>query len=100
MSPPHMIKQEGRSMDTKRHTLTLDARASLAITAVDDVVSFDETLVSLAVGESTLNISGEGLSIKSLSLENGDITVEGNISAIVYFDSTVRKRKNRLFGRG
>ncbi len=82
----------------KKHTLTLDTRSKLEITAVDDVVSFDETMISLSVGESTLNISGEELSIKNLSLENGEITVEGNIGAIVYFDEPLRKRK-KLFSR-
>lgn len=82
----------------KKHTLTLDTRSKLEITAVDDVVSFDETMISLSVGESTLNISGEELSIKNLSLENGEIAVEGNIGAIVYFDEPLRKRK-KLFSR-
>lgn len=82
-----------------KHSLTLDSRNSLNITAVDDVLSFDETLVSLSVGESVLNISGEGLSIKNLSLENGDVTVNGNISAIVYFDGSPRKKRFSFFGR-
>lgn len=82
-----------------KHSLTLDSRNSLNITAVDDVLSFDETLVSLSVGESVLNISGEGLSIKNLSLENGDVTVNGNISAIVYFDGSPRKKRFSIFGR-
>ncbi len=86
-------------MNTKKHSLSLDSRNRLNISAVDDVVSFDETLVSLSVGESILNISGESLSIKNLSLENGDITVNGNISAIVYFDETPRKKRFSRFGR-
>lgn len=86
-------------MNTKKHSLSLDSRNRLNISAVDDVVSFDESLVSLSVGESILNISGESLSIKNLSLENGDITVNGNISAIVYFDETPRKKRFSRFGR-
>ncbi len=84
-------------MNSKKHTLSLDSRSTLNVTAVDDVVSFDETLVTLSVGETVMNISGEGLSIKNLSLENGDITVNGRISAIVYFDELPRKK--RFFGR-
>lgn len=84
-------------MNSKKHSLVLDSRSALNVTAVDDVVSFDETLVSLSVGETTVNISGEGLSIKNLSLENGDITVNGKIDAIVYFDEAPRRK--RFFGR-
>lgn len=86
-------------MNSKKHTLTLESRSSLNITAVDDVVSFDETLVCLSVGDAVLNISGEGLSIKNLSLENGELTVNGNITALVYFDEAPRK-KRRIFGKG
>ncbi len=84
-------------MNPKTHTMFLDSRSTLNITAVDDVVSFDEGLVTLSVGETVVNISGEELSIKTLSLENGEVTIEGKISAIVYFDGSPRKK--RLFGR-
>lgn len=84
-------------MDTKKHTLFLDSRSALNITAVDEVVSFDEGLVTLSVGETVVNISGEELSIKNLSLENGEVTVNGKIGAIVYFDGSSRKK--RFFGR-
>ena len=82
-----------------KHFLTLDSRTTLNVTAVDDVLSFDETLVSLQIGETVLNISGDGLSMKNLSLENGDVTVNGNITAIVYFDDTPRKKRFSIFGR-
>lgn len=86
-------------MDKKKHTLTLDSRSVLNITAVDDVISFDEELVSLSVGESVLNVSGSGLSIKTLSLENGDVSVHGSVHAIVYFDESPKKKRLRAFGK-
>lgn len=86
-------------MNTKKHFLSLDSRNDLNITSVDDVLSFDDSLISLAVGETVLNISGEGLSIKNLSIENGDITVNGLVSAIVYFDNTPKKKRFSFLGR-
>ncbi len=86
-------------MDTKKHNLSLASRSELNITAVDDVLSFDETLVSVAVGSSVLNISGEGLSIKNLSLDEGNVTVSGSINAMVYFDDSPKKKRFGLFGR-
>ena len=86
-------------MTTKKHFLSLDSRNNLSITSVDDVLSFDDSLISLAVGETVLNISGEGLSIKNLSIENGDITVNGIVSAIVYFDNTPKKKRFSFLGR-
>ena len=86
-------------MNSKKHTLSLDLRSNLNITAVDDVISFDESMVSLSVNGSVLNISGEALSIKNLSLENGDVTINGNIQAIVYFDESPRKKRFGGIGR-
>ncbi len=86
-------------MESKKHFLSLTSRSELSITAVEDVLSFDDTLVSLAIGSSVLNISGNGLSIKNLSLEEGNVTVSGNVNAMVYFDDTPKKKRLGLFGR-
>lgn len=86
-------------MDSKKHYLSLTSRSELNITAVDDVLSFDETLVSVAVGGSVLNISGDSLSIKNLSLDEGNVTVSGNVNAMVYFDDAPKKKRLGLFGR-
>lgn len=84
-------------MNAKKHTLSLDSRNTLNITAVDEVLSFDEALVSLSVNGSVLNVSGENLSVKNLSLDCGEISISGIVTAIVYFDSTP-KRRFSLFG--
>ena len=85
--------------DSHTHALTLHDREVLKITAVSEVLNFDETAVSMSVGDSVLNISGEDLSVSSLSLENGEVTVCGKIDAIVYLDGTKRKKGiGRFFG--
>ncbi len=84
-------------MNTKTHSLILESRNKLSITAVDEVISFDEDNVSLAVGENVLTISGEGLLVKNLSIDCGEVVVEGSITAMVYFDNAPRKK--RLFGK-
>lgn len=86
-------------MNSKKHQITLESRALLNVTAVEEVLSFDESSVSLSLGETVLNISGEGLSVKNLSLENGEITVIGKIDAVVYFEDSPRKKRFGLFGR-
>ncbi|MBO4453058.1 MAG: YabP/YqfC family sporulation protein [Clostridia bacterium] len=86
-------------MNNSRHSVNLDSRSSLRVCAVDDVISFDENLVSLAVGDTVLEIGGEGLSVKNLSLENGELCVTGRIDSLVYFDGTPRKKRFGLFGK-
>lgn len=84
---------------SRTHALTLHDREVLKISAVSEVLNFDETTVSMSVGESVLTISGDALSVSSLSLENGEVTVCGRIDAIVYMDSIKRKKGiGRFFG--
>ena len=84
---------------SREHALSLHNRGVLKITAVDEVLNFDETTVSMSVGDAVLTVSGSSLSVSSLSLENGDITVCGTIDAIVYLDGAKRKKGiGRFFG--
>ncbi len=85
--------------DSPKHSLTLTNREALKITAVSDVLNFDETMVSMSVGDAVLNVSGSSLSVTGLSLENGEVTVCGCIDAIVYLDGAKKKKGfGRFFG--
>ena len=66
------------------HKLTLNERKHLTMTGVTEVVSFDETAVVLQTGLGLLRVQGQDLKLKTLSLEGGQVTVEGSISALVY----------------
>lgn len=69
---------------TMPHKLTLSERKNLTMTGVTEVVSFDETAVVLKTSLGTLTIHGQGLQLKNLSLEGGQVAVEGKMSAFVY----------------
>lgn len=66
------------------HKLTLDQRRSLTMTGVTEVVSFDELSVVLHTGLGTLIIQGKELQLKTLSLDGGQVAVEGTVSALIY----------------
>ena len=83
----------------KKHFVSLDSRTDLSVSAVDYVISFDEDLVSLAVGDSTLVISGEELTIKTLSLDSGEISIEGRVDSLTYSDTAPKKKRFSLFNR-
>lgn len=69
------------------HRLTLNERRQLTMTGVSEVVSFDDTAVILRTELGTLVIQGEQLQLKTLSLEGGQVAVEGTISALHYEQS-------------
>lgn len=75
------------------HKLTLNERNSLTMTGVTEVLSFDENLVLLATTLGKLEVQGENLALKNLSLDGGQVAVEGEISALFY----TQPREKRSF---
>ena len=66
------------------HRLQLSERKNLTMTGVTEVVSFDETAVILQTSMGLLIVQGQQLQLKNLSLEGGQVSVEGTISALSY----------------
>ena len=66
------------------HKLTLNERNQLTMTGVAEVVSFEETAVVLRTSLGTLIVQGQGLKLKTLSPEGGQVAVDGQISAMIY----------------
>ena len=68
------------------HQLTLDGRERLTVSGVEDVERFDENTIVLSTTQGAMTISGENLHIEKLSLDGGDLKVEGEIESLVYED--------------
>lgn len=66
--------------------LTLNERKDLHMTGVTDIVSFDDTAVVVETELGTLEIQGDGLQLKTLSIDGGQIAVSGHISSLFYQD--------------
>lgn len=66
------------------HKLTLNERKHLTMSGVAEVVSFEETAVVLQTSLGTLIVQGQGLKLKTLSPEGGQVAVDGEVSALIY----------------
>ena len=66
------------------HKLTLNERKNLTMTGVTEVLSFDETAVMMKTALGLLTVQGQDLKLKTLSLEGGQVAVDGHIAARVY----------------
>lgn len=73
------------------HTLNLDNRENLVLTGVIDVPGFDEETVSVKTSAGSLIIKGEALHISRLSLDTGDVSVEGRINSLQYLGDVRQK---------
>lgn len=79
------------------HKLQLNERRQLTMSGVTEVVSFDENTVVLQTALGTLIVQGSQLQLKTLSLEGGQVAVDGNISALIY-EEPREKGWRRFFG--
>lgn len=80
------------------HKLSLDGRNKLTMTGVTEVISFDDTAVILSTTLGNLTVHGQQLQLKNLSLEGGQVAVEGNVAALVYEEPRRSGGLRRLFG--
>lgn len=81
------------------HSLQMKERRQLTMTGVSEVVSFDENLVVLQTAMGTLHVQGQQLQLKNLSVEGGQVEVEGTVSALVYEEPRhTGGWRQRLFG--
>ena len=69
---------------TLPHSLTLHSRSKLTMTGVTEVVSFDETSVTLHTAMGTLTVLGRDLQLKALTPDGGNVTIEGTVCALQY----------------
>ena len=75
------------NIPAEAHRLELTGREHLTVSGVEDVERFDETGIVMTTSAGTLVVTGEGLHIGKLSLEGGELHVEGRIDAISYEDA-------------
>lgn len=68
----------------KPHSVSMDDRCRLNVTGVDDVESFDETTIVMNTSQGNLIVRGSGLHIGKISLDVGEIKVEGMITDLNY----------------
>lgn len=74
------------------HQVALEGRKKLVLTGVREVESFDEENIVLHTSCGTLIIEGKGLHIEKLSLDGGDVNVEGQVDLLSYEDEPAPRR--------
>lgn len=66
------------------HSMVLEERHRLSISGVSEVLSFDEEAVVMETSLGQLTVEGDGLHVEKLSLDVGELTLEGNIQSLCY----------------
>ena len=72
------------NIDKNEHEIHILERREARILGVCEVVSFDDTSVVMHTPLGTLIVQGHELQLKTLTLEGGNVSVEGHIAALSY----------------
>ncbi len=70
-----------------KHDITMRDRRSATVSGVKEVISFDSKEILLETTRGTLAFCGEELHVKRLTLERGEVDLEGEIHELKYSDS-------------
>ena len=82
------------------HKLTLSNRRTAGITGVSDVISFDISEVLLETDMGMLKIQGADLHVNRLTLEKGELDMDGMVDSLAYSSSeSFRRSGESLFTR-
>ena len=84
------------------HRLMMEDRGKMRMTGIVDVISFDEDQVVLDTDKGLLTIKGKDLCVSRLTLDKGEVDVDGQADSLVYSSNVSLRRSgesllSRLF---
>lgn len=66
------------------HNIILESRSRLSVSGVEEVDSFDESSVVMYTKEGLLIVRGHDLHIDRLTIDGGELGVDGRIDSLQY----------------
>lgn len=84
------------SMNNAFHDVILESRKKATMTGISDVESFDEETIIAQSSCGEITVQGSSLKISKLSVESGDMIIEGEIHSIAYSEG---KRQGSFFSK-
>ena len=86
------------STNAQYHRIALEGREKLTVGGVEDVERFDESCIIMSTCAGTLIVTGQGLHIDKLSLDGGELHVDGRIDGLEYEEEPL-SRSGGFFSR-
>lgn len=92
--------EDKNKISIKSHRFVMEDCKRAYITGVSDVISFDLKAVLLETCCGMLTIKGDNLHVSRLSLEKGELDIDGRIDATTYSEASLMHKKGQnLMGR-
>ena len=77
------------------HKIMLNNREKGTITGILDVLSFDENSIVLDTDMGLLTIRGKDLHVSRLTLEKGEIDIEGRTDSLIYSSNEAHRKSGQ-----
>lgn len=84
-------------VNKRPHKLMLTDRRTCTISGVNDVLSFDVSEILLETEQGMLMIKGTQLHVSRLSLDKGEVDVDGRIDSFTYSENAGYGAKGESF---
>ena len=78
---------EDKRTDLKNHFINLKGRSAMSAGGILDVESFDDDKIVAYTTEGQMTVKGAELKINRLSVEDGELEIEGIIDSLEYSDT-------------
>lgn len=82
---------------TSMHDVIIEGRKKATMTGIEDVESFDEETILARSSCGEITLRGHSLKISKLSVESGDMVVEGEIDNVSYGEVKSGSFLSRVF---
>ena len=85
---------------SRQHRVILTNRGTCALNGISDILSFDVNEILLETEMGMLMIRGIDLHVNRLTLEKGEVDIEGKVDSLVYSEQAGEAPKGEsFFGR-
>jgi len=90
---------EDKNRVRKPHRLEVEDRKRASFTGVTEVIAFEPSKVNLMTDYGQVVIKGAGLHVNRLSVDKGELDLDGRIDSLAYVEGKPVKKKDSLVER-
>ena len=91
------INQEAKSR--KAHNVVIANKKQMTVSGVVRVENFNESMIVLVTEFGQMTIEGTNLHISRLSLETGEMNIDGDIIGLFYSGDSYDRKNSNLFSK-
>jgi len=81
---------EEKKLGKSHHHLIMEERHSMTVSGVTDIERFDEEEVVVSTELGQLSIKGQGLHLNKIDVEDGELSIEGELDSVSYSQQQVK----------